>query len=61
MAGPAVWRGVVVVRSKGPLRRRLFCGGCSRVEYQQVAAACVLFLPSTDFVSWNGGVGVRVV
>ena len=26
-----------IVRSKGPLRRRLFCGGCSRVEYQQIA------------------------
>ena len=46
-----------------PLRRRLFCGGCSRVEYQRIAAACFFFLPSTDgvfgFLSWNGaGVGV---
>jgi hypothetical protein len=30
------------------LRRRLFCGGCSRVEYQQIAAAGFFPLSSTD-------------
>ncbi len=29
---------VGVVRSKGPQHRRVFCGGCSWVEYQQTGA-----------------------
>jgi hypothetical protein len=42
-----------------PLRRRLFCGGCSRVEYQQIAAAGFLPAPSTDVLFLPcGGVSV---
>jgi len=51
------------VRSKGPLRRRLFCGGCSWVEYQRIIFwhGCCGLCPgaSTAPVSlFLGGVGV---
>ena len=38
----------MVLSGVRPLRRRLFCGGCSRVEYQQIAAAAFFAAPSTD-------------
>src|SRR6476469_3960544 len=48
-----------------PVRRRLSCGGCSWVEYQQIAAV-VLSCPSlvrtpTWWWFWNGGRGDVVV
>ena len=36
------------VWKQSPLRRRLFCGGCSWVEYQQIAAGWFFPAPSTD-------------
>jgi hypothetical protein len=56
-----VYAGVEGLSGVRPLRRRLFCGGCSRVEYQQIAAAGSSPAPSTDAllrVSWNGAGGV---
>ena len=38
------------VRSICPLRRRLFCGGCSRVEYQRIGAWWHGPVVSTDIV-----------
>ena len=47
-------RGVWFVRSKGPLRRRSFCGGCSWVEYQQIGAWWHGPLVSTDRFLFGG-------
>lgn len=49
-------RGADGCQEYSPLRRRKFCGGCSWVEYQQIAAAGFFPVPSTDalWVSWNG-------
>src|SRR5690349_5970065 len=43
-----------------PLRRRLFCGGCSWVEYQQIAAV-VLSCPSLVRTPLRGSGTVGVV
>jgi hypothetical protein len=42
------------VRSNSPLRRRSFCGGCSWVEYQRIAAACLSLVFSTDGSPFGG-------
>ena len=45
-----------------PLRRRLFCGGCSWVEYQRICRALgVLFFSSTNHLCGSGTVGRGVL
>lgn len=60
--------GVVVVSGVGPLRGRLFRGGCSRVEYQRIGPWRYRPVASTDSFSFRGtrsgtlaGVFCRVV
>jgi hypothetical protein len=52
--------GVCGLSGVGPLRRRLFCGGCSWVEYQQIAAGCFCFVSSTDVLCHCGLLAVVV-